>query len=266
MNTDHWEVSEPGTLEIEDIDSLKVMLMGGRVDVIAHDEQIARIEITDVRGEPIHIESTDGLVSIKHPNVRWDNFWEKFKTFRSKESAVVSIAVPRGITVSVSTVSADGLVSEAAGRCSVATVSGSLVADALRGDLKANTVSGELTIRDLSGTLNANAVSGEITASGEITDLKANTVDGDLMFDLFNPAGAIRSNSVSGAVTMRIPPESDVDLKANSAGGTVMIDGERFRAGVGAGVTRTADRDPRWKVSANSASGDVVVLRRDGEQ
>nr|WP_269151225.1 DUF4097 family beta strand repeat-containing protein [Spelaeicoccus albus] len=242
------------------------MLMGGQVDVIAHDEKVARIEVSDIHGEPVRIESVDGLLSIKHPNVRWDNFWEKFRTFRSKESAVISIAVPRGITVSVSTVSADGLVSEAAGKCSIATVSGSLVADALRGDLKANTVSGELTIRHLSGTLNANAVSGEITASGEITDLKANTVDGDLMFDLFNPAGTLRSNSVSGAMTMRIPPESDVELKANSAGGTVMIDGERYRAGVGSGVSRAATGDPRWTVAANSASGDVTVLRQEGEK
>lgn len=214
MEADQWEFSEPGTCEVEDVDSLKVMLMGGQVDVISHDVPGARIEISDLQGEPVHIEYAGGTLSIKHPNVRWDNFWEKFKTFRSRDTAVISIAVPRGIPVSVNTVSADGLVSEAAGKCSINTVSGSLVADAIRGELKANTVSGELTIRNLSGTLNANTVSGELTASGEITDLKANTVDGDMTFDLFNPAGTLRSNSVSGATALRIPVESDVDLKA----------------------------------------------------
>lgn len=263
MSHDRWEVSEPRTIPVDDVDSLKVMMMGGRIDVVGHDDPDARIEISRVDGQPVIIECIDGVLSVKHPDVRWDNFFEKFKTFRSKDAATISIALPRGTPVSVSTVSADGLIAGAAGKCGIHTVSGTLVADRIKGDLKANTVSGEMTIRDMAGNLNANTVSGEFTASGEITELKANTVDGDLTFDLYGPAGTARSNSVSGATTLRIPAESDVEFKANSAGGAVVLDGERCRSSVGSAVTRHATGDPRWTITANSASGDVTILRQE---
>ena len=53
MASESWVVAGPQIIEIEAITSLRVQLVGGRVDVVAHDGPGARIEVHAVDGRPL---------------------------------------------------------------------------------------------------------------------------------------------------------------------------------------------------------------------
>ena len=72
--------------------ALKVGLVGGQIDVVAHDEPGARIEVHSVTVKDLRIEVTgDGaegsIVEIDHPQLRWDNFLEVFRNFGDRYRA-----------------------------------------------------------------------------------------------------------------------------------------------------------------------------------
>ena len=60
---------------------LKIGLVGGQVDVIAHDEPTIRIEVHNVTLKDLRIELTSDLLEIDHAQLRWDNFLEVFRNF-----------------------------------------------------------------------------------------------------------------------------------------------------------------------------------------
>ena len=145
MSEEFWVVSGPQVIDVEDVRSLRVQLVGGRVDVVAHDEPGARIEVHGVQGRPLEVSLIDGELRVGYQFTLdgWEGFLEKFRNFRDKDRADVSIAVPRSLPTKVGTVSAEGLVAGIRAAASVSTVSGTVVVDGTQGRLKANSVSGE---------------------------------------------------------------------------------------------------------------------------
>ena len=111
MAEESWVVSGPQIIEIEEVRSLRVQLVGGRVDVVAHDEPGARIEVHDVDGRPLEVSLIDGELRVGYQFTLggWEGFLEKFRNFRDKDRADVHIAVPRDLPTKVGTVSAEGL-------------------------------------------------------------------------------------------------------------------------------------------------------------
>ncbi|MDF2920022.1 MAG: hypothetical protein K0S70_4240, partial [Microbacterium sp.] len=65
---------ETRVIDLEDVRELKIGLVGGQIDVIAHDDPSARIEVHGVTVKDLRIEMTDGRLEIDHPQLRWDNF------------------------------------------------------------------------------------------------------------------------------------------------------------------------------------------------
>ena len=107
-----WIV-HPGETRVIDVDGLrelKIGLVGGQVDVIAHDDPGARIEVHGVTVKDLRIEMNDGRLEIDHPQLRWDNFLEVFRNFGAGgPKAEVSVAVPRNVALTLGVVSASGL-------------------------------------------------------------------------------------------------------------------------------------------------------------
>ncbi len=73
--------AETRVIDIDALRELKIGLVGGQVDVIAHDEPDARIEVHGVTVKDLRIEMVDGRLEIDHPQLRWDNFLEVFRNF-----------------------------------------------------------------------------------------------------------------------------------------------------------------------------------------
>ncbi len=51
---------------------VKVGLIGGRIDVVAHDDPEARLEVQSVVGRPLEVTWDGETLEVSHPQARWD--------------------------------------------------------------------------------------------------------------------------------------------------------------------------------------------------
>lgn len=263
MAENYWTVTGPQTIDIDGVTSLKLGIIRGRFDIVAHDEPVARIEVSEVHGDPLAVSLVNGRLEVRH-QLHGPQGW--FKTLMgtvnngSSNSAVISIALPAGVEVEAGTVSGDGMVSGIGGNTRLNTVSGSVLADGTSGNLSVNTVSGEVIARNHHGVLTAKSVSGEVTASGDFSNIRANTVSGDLSFDLHSFTHDFGANSVSGNVTIRLPHDVGVDIIAKSGSGAVVIDAQKYSLPAGTVQTIAGPDAQLMLVRTNSVSGKTSIF------
>ncbi|MFV0320695.1 MAG: DUF4097 family beta strand repeat-containing protein [Microbacterium sp.] len=269
MTLEKWLIhpGETRVIDIETVRSLKIGLVGGQVDVIAHDEPGARIEVHGVTVKDLRIEVTGDAVEIDHPQLRWDNFLEVFRNFGAGgPKAEISVAVPRDVALTLGVVSASTLVSGMQTDAKLNTVSGDLIVDGLTGDLAVNAVSGDVQIRELVGSIDANTVSGDFAATGSIPKATVDTVSGAVLIDSAGDVHEVGLNSVSGNATVRLDEGLPANYVIRSVSGRVQIDGV-VRSGQGTGPTTnysgsTGELSGAFAdVRAHSVSGDITVLR-----
>ena len=263
MAENSWTVTGPQTIDVDGISSLKLGIVRGRFDIVTHDEDVARIEVSEVHGDPLAVTVADGRLEVRHqlhgPQGWFKNLMGSVNN-NSNNSVVISIAVPAGVEVEAGTVSGDGLVSGISGHTKLNTVSGSVMSDGTSGDLHVNTVSGEVIARNHRGVLTAKSVSGEVTASGLFSNIRANTVSGDMSFDLQGFTHDFGANSVSGDMTIRLPRDVGVDIVANSANGAVVIDNQKFTQPGGKLQTIAGPDAKLMLVRTNSVSGKTSIF------
>lgn len=255
---------ETQTIELDRADKLKITLIGGQVDVIAHDEPGIRIEVQGVTVKDLRIEHDGVQLEIDHPQLAWDNFLDVFRGFSATgPRAEVSVAVPRDIALSLGVVSASVLVSglHADGRLN--TVTGGIIVDAHRGDLVVNAVSGDLQVQNIVGAITANSVSGDVAVTGVIRKTIIDTVSGAILVDAASDVDSITLNSVGGAATVRLPENLAAKYTVRSLTGRLTIDGvDRSSSRPGSYNGSTGELSGTFvDVRANSVSGDVTVLR-----
>lgn len=265
MAQEKWLV-QPGesrTIDVELVRALKVGFIGGQIDIIGHDEPGARVEVHSVQGRDLKITIDGDRLEIDHPQLRWDNFIEVFKSMRSNAKADVSVLVPRDVALTFGVVSATALISGLRTDARLSTVSGDVVVDGLVGNIELNSVSGELSVRDHAGRINAHTVSGDVTVTGAIRKLAVDGVSGDVMADISGTPDEIAINTVSGDSTIRIPEAIGARYRANTVSGRVQLDNVVVVGSVGKGYTGTTGTlDGSWvDINVNSVSGAVSVLR-----
>jgi DUF4097 and DUF4098 domain-containing protein YvlB len=265
--TEKWLIApgEERVIDIENVTRLKVGLVGGQVDVIAHDEPGVRIEVRGVTIKDLRIEVSDGQVEIDHPQLGWDNFLEVFRNFGSGgPKAEVSVAVPRTIALTLGVVSAGALVSGIRNDARLNTVSGDIIVDTLIGDLSVNTVSGDVQVRGLTGSINANSVSGDVAVTGTVRKATIDIVSGSTLVDAAGDVNTITVNSVSGGTTVRLDESLAANYVIRSMSGRILVDGvDRGSNGPSNYTGSTGELAGRFlDLRANSVSGGVTVLRR----
>ncbi|MDF2143705.1 DUF4097 family beta strand repeat-containing protein [Knoellia sp. p5-6-4] len=264
-----WSVEGPRVLDIggdgEQVRALKVGIVGGRVDVVTHDDSpTARVEVLEVVGQPVLVRWDGSMLRITHgPDSDLGVVDRVRQTVEGIDHnrVVVSVSIPQEATATVSTVSADALVAGVRAAVRTNTVSGSLTLDDLTGAASVNTVSGAVECSRLKGPLSVNSVSGSVTAQrSDLPDVSIHTVSGDVALDMLNGTASISSTSVSGDVTVR-SPIGGYDVRATSPGGQVVVDGRELRHGPYAAGGQLTDGDGALRLRANAVTGNVVVLR-----
>ncbi|MGX1933305.1 DUF4097 family beta strand repeat-containing protein [Microbacterium resistens] len=269
--TEKWLIA-PGEERVIDIESaarLKIGLVGGQIDVIAHDEPGIRIEVHGVTTKDLRIESDGSEVEIDHPQLGWDNFLEVFRNFGSGgPKAEVSVAVPRGIALTLGVVSAGALVSGIEKDARLNTVSGDIIVDTHTGDLTINSVSGDVQVRGLAGSANANSVSGDIALTGTLRKATIDTVSGAMVIDATGPVNTVNLNSVSGNATIRLDEGLAANYVLRSMSGRLLVDGvDRGSSGPTNYAGRTGELAGSFvDLRTNTVSGDVTVLRRSAAE
>jgi DUF4097 and DUF4098 domain-containing protein YvlB len=266
--SEEWSIDTPRVLDIggdgEQVRALSVALVGGRVDVVTHtDSPTARVEVAAVEGMPLKVTWDGSKLKITH-GVDSTSIVDKVRRAfdgLDRNRASISVSIPEDAKVSVSTVSAQGLLAGLRSGARANTVSGSLTLDDIAGAVDINTVSGDVECGDIRGSIKVNSVSGAVTAQrSDAPEVSIKTVSGDVTLDLVNGAALIRSNSVSGDITVRAP-HGGYDVKANTASGQVVIDGRTIDKHSRAGGNRLTDGDGSRQLNANAVSGNVVVLK-----
>ena len=263
MAENSWTVTDPRTIDVDGVTSLKLGIVRGRFDIVTHAEDVARIEVSEIQGDPLAVSLVYGRLEVRH-QLHGAQGW--FKNLmgtvnnNSSNSVVIGIALPAGVEVEAGTVSGDGMVSGISGHTRLNTVSGSVLADETSGNLAVSTVSGEVIARNHRGVLTAKSVSGEVTASGEFSHVRANTVSGDLSFDLHGFTQDFGANSVSGDVTIRLPHDVGADIIAKSATGAVVIDDQKYPQPGGTVQTIAGPDTKLMLVRTNSVSGKTSIF------
>jgi len=258
-----WTITGPQTIDVDGVRSLKLGIIRGRFDIVTHAEDVTRIEVSEIHGDPLTVTLVNGRLEVRHHLYGAQGWFRNLMgtvNSGSTNSVVISIALPAGVEVEAGTVSGDGLVSGISGHTKLNTVSGSVIADGTAGELHVNTVSGEVIARNHDGVLTAKSVSGEVTASGRYSNIRANTVSGDLSFDLHSFTHDFGANSVSGDVTVRLPQDVGVDIVAKSASGAVVIDDQKYIQPGGRVQTIAGPDAQLMVVRTNSVSGKTSII------
>lgn len=261
MAQEKWLVSGPKTIDADGIRNLKVGLVAGQVDIVAHDEPGIRIEVHAVSGRDLLVKIDGDTLEIDHPQLRWDNFIEVFGSFSGKARAELSVQVPRDIALRFGVVSASALIAGLTGDLSLSTVSGDVVVDGVRGDLQLNAVSGEFSVRDHVGSINAHTINGDVTATGEIVRFSADTVSGQVFLDITGIPDEVKVNTVSGSITTRLEHGVAAQYRINTVSGRLQLDDSGITGTRGSFTGSYGQLDGRWlEFKANTVSGDVSVL------
>src|SRR5947208_10325030 len=87
VEAETWLVDGPKVIDVEGVRRLKVALLGGQVDIVGHDEPGARVEVHSVRGRDLMVRFSDGVLEVDHPQVRWDDWLDTFRSFTTTASA-----------------------------------------------------------------------------------------------------------------------------------------------------------------------------------
>ena len=271
-----WQIDGPKVLDIgnenETVGKLRLALVGGRVDIVTHDDSpTARLEVHEVSGPPLLVGWDGWTLKISHVKEKDGNLWDTMKSLgldQGKRRARISISVPATTGINASTVSAEALINGARAKVKTNTVTGSLTLDDIVGDVDANTVSGDIECHGLEGDFKGNSISGALTVqASRLRQIKLNTVSGDITLDLTHGGAQIQSNSVSGDVTVRIPQGGGYDVAARTASGHIVIDGQSMDGHAPhQHGGRLVEGDKALVIKANSVSGNVVVLRKTDVQ
>lgn len=262
MAQQKWLVDGPRTIEVDGIRRMRVGLVAGHVDVIAHDEPVVRIEVHSVSGKDLRITSDGDALEIDHAQLSWENWLDVFRNFRPGGArADVSVLVPRDVALKLGVVSATALVSGLQEDADLSTVSGDLVADGIAGDLKLNSVSGELAVRAHYGTVTAHTVSGDVTASGTILRFTGDSVGGSVYLDLREIPDVVKVNTVGGDITARLEPGVPAAYTISTMSGKLQLDDSTITGVRGRFTGKSGVLEGRWvDFRANTVAGDVSVL------
>jgi len=261
MAQEKWLVDDEKVIDLENIHSLKVSMIGGSVNIVGHDEPGTRVEVHSVRGKSLRIAVDGDRLEVDHPQLSWDNFIEVFSSFTGRASADVSIMVPRDIALKFGVVSANALISGLSTNATISTVNGDLVVDALSGTVQLNAVSGEIAVRDHRGAITAKTISGDITASGAIERFAGDSVSGDVFLDIVGTPDVVRVNTVSGDVTLRLAAGLAAQYTISTVGGKIQLDDSEIRGVKGNYTGRYGQLDQYWlEFRANTVSGNISVL------
>ena len=261
-----WEFSTSGPIEAQ------LSVPAGTVMVTATPKQAVTVSLLphregDDRAERLIAESEvsfeGGTLTVEVP---------KRAHVRGGTPLDLTVALPEGSSVTASTASADVSCTGELGALEGATASGDIRAERLTGQVSLATASGDVRLGDAAADVRVNTASGDVSIERVGGDLAAKTASGDLRVgeaggsaEVKTASGGVRIRSiaagradvtsVSGDVTLAVPPGTAVYLDLSSLSGRVRSE---LDSGADPG---DGGGDPDLILRCNTVSGDIQVTR-----
>jgi hypothetical protein len=265
-----WEIAKSMQIDVDEpVTSVRVRLVSGHVDVVASDEPTTRVEVDEVRDDPIIVSVDDGVLSISHRKFASNvlHGWLGGGGFGDRH-AVVSVALPASCAARIEVVSAGAVVAGLEGDITVRCVSGDITLDGAGGDLNVDSVSGDIEGRGLAGGMTVKTVSGSITVvDSNCARLNAKGVSGDVALDLRTASDIeIDVTTVSGDLTVRMPAGTGTKVDVSSTSGrlTSGFDGLSTTSKPGRRAMSGSIGDGGGHIKGRTVSGSVALLVRGG--
>jgi hypothetical protein len=133
-----------------------------------------------------------------------------------------TITVPDGVRVEARSSSGNIAISDVGGAVSATVSSGSISLENLSGAVTAQSSSGNLRLANIAGDLRATTSSGNINATDIAQPREFVATSGNIVVD-GRFAGATRVTASSGNVTLRLAPESAVQITATTSSGAIRV-------------------------------------------
>jgi DUF4097 and DUF4098 domain-containing protein YvlB len=264
-----WEFPASGPVEA------RISLPSGTVRVAATQTSTVTISLVPARHvgntraaeqliEDTEVSFEGGRLTVQVP---------KRVHIRGSESLDLTLEVPEGSALDARTASADLQVSGDLGALTVDTASGDVTAARISGqagittasgdvrlaeaagDTRLKTASGDVTIQRADGELIVNSASGDVRIGQARQWVQAKTASGDVRVDSIAD-GRADVTTVSGDVTVAVPPGTGVYLDLSSLSGSVRSDLEQSGPGDAGG-----EGESTLALTCNTVSGDIRVTR-----
>jgi len=266
MSTESWAVAAPQTIDVEQVAGVTLRLQDGRADVVADPAAAGvRIELIEVGAKPVQVTRDGDRLRVGYESSVLDSVMAKLRNPRQSEHAVVRVVVPAESAVDVGTLGAD--VEVTGGRkVAVKTVTGAVRTSGTTGPMSLKTVSGTVSADGHTGDVTASSAAGSIALSGDLARVSLSTVSGAATITAAQASPLITAKTVSGAIDLRLPAGTPVNLKVRGASGQVVLDGSVLPS---SGATLVVDHGEQPSggrsaayLSATVTSAHVTVDRR----
>ena len=259
---DHrFATSDPLTVDLQ--------IPAGTVAVRVQDAPTTTVHVEGSRADGVEVtfdERPSGdRLSVAYRGKKW------FTLFSSGRDLEVTIVVPTGTSLDVSTGAADLEVGGTVASLSYRSGAGDLRFDDVTGNVTAKTASGDVNGEEIGGSLRFHGASGDLSvgrvgattagrsASGDLSigriegDTSLATASGDVTVTVVAD-GKTTIRTVSGDVEVGVIEGADVYLDLSSTSGDVTCDLEPSTG-------PSADLDRQLSLDASSVSGDVRVRK-----
>jgi DUF4097 and DUF4098 domain-containing protein YvlB len=256
----------------------------GRVDVSAWDRnEVELVAVLESDKDTLDFVASEREVRIEVRRPEKHKHWNG-----EDDDANLTLRVPRGTRLAVSTVSADLAVTGVRGVQRLNTVSGDLRTQAFDESVSTRSVSGDITlsgqggkamvntdnvsgnsvVTGIRGSFDGETVSGDIDVSIAAAErLNAKTVSGDLRASAeLTSAARVSLGSVSGEIRLAIKPPVNAELEADSFSGDIesCFGGKaRSRSKYGPGKElRHTEGNGGARVYVKTLSGEISLCDR----
>gem|GEM_PF-1548474 len=161
----------------------------------------------------------------------------------------------------VSTTSGDQKIEEVHGAVSMRAVSGALKAGKIFGDLDMSTTSGDQKIEWAEGSLEMGTTSGELKVDMLRGNGNFNSSSGDVRVMVEELTGDLKVSSISGEITINLPPDSGFYFKANTVSGDISTsyDEQLTFNKKGKEAEGTVGGSSQYEIKMSTTSGDIKV-------
>ena len=214
-------------LDADDVDSLHVDWIDGKIKIELYDGDTVQFFEESSRklkeNEQLHYYNKNGRLNIRYKK-------SERKLFASNHGKNLTIRVPEKTARSLKTMNVDTVSSDTnikgieVKKVVMDSTSGQFeLTDCKILDLNLNSTSGGLVGKSLEivDTLEANTTSGDVEIDGSSLDIEFNTVSGDLTVESKICPKRVKTDSVSGNVTLSIPENEGFTFSKDTVSGTL---------------------------------------------